>query len=196
MADGGILSVIGTSLLGIGTGGVATLVQSVFGGVSAWIKEWQRRKTMQAQHKQDLEMADKQLQLMQAEGDIDLQKAREERASREMEVEADAYKASLAHDRATYSRGKSTWLDWLLVLADFLRGVTRPVMTFFLCYITWRTYTHFTAYCSANQIIMESKSAGDITMFVVHNLVFMAGSAVGWWFSSRPVRRAESKERS
>jgi|GEM_PF-1584090 hypothetical protein len=180
-----LVDLIGTSLLGVGTGGIGTLFQSIFGGISTWIGEWQKRKTAALLHQQDLERADKEIQMMQVETDGRIQEAREERASREVEVAAESYQASLHHDRATYSAGKTTWADFLLTITDFIRGITRPVMTAFLCYVSWRTYVHFTQYMTANRILLESEQAGEITTYVVHNVIFMASTAVGWWFSSR-----------
>ncbi|WP_031484434.1 hypothetical protein [Maridesulfovibrio frigidus] len=193
MADAGLFDIIGSSLLGIGTGGIATIAQNIFGGISGWITEWQKRKTIELQHKQEMVMADKQIEVMRVEGEVAVQQAREERAMTETIIDGQNYQQSLLHDSATYSRGKEkTWADFLLVVADFVRGITRPTMTVFLCWITWSTYQHFTGYLAESNVLVSSDTANEMVRYIVMNTVFMSSSAVGWWFSSRPSNKAKA----
>ncbi|MBI9110328.1 hypothetical protein [Maridesulfovibrio ferrireducens] len=193
MADAGLFDIIGSSLLGIGTGGIATIAQNIFGGISGWITEWQKRKTLELQHQQEMVMADKQIEVMRVEGEVKVQEAREERAMTETIIDGQNYQQSLLHDSATYSRGKEkTWADFLLVVADAIRGITRPVMTVFLCWITWSTYQHFTAYLAESNVLVNSDTANEMVRYIVMNTVFMSSSAVGWWFSSRPSNKAKA----
>ncbi|WP_320169924.1 hypothetical protein [Maridesulfovibrio sp.] len=157
MADASLFDLVGSSLLGIGTGGVATIAQNIFGGISSWISEWQKRKTLKLQHEQEMLMADKEIERLRAEGDVKVQQAREDRAMTETIIDGQNYQQSLLHDAATYSRGKEkSWADFLLVVADFVRGITRPTMTAFLCWITWSTYQHFTGYLSVNNVLVDA----------------------------------------
>ncbi len=193
MADASMFDIIGSSLLGIGTGGVATIFQNVFGGISSWISEWQKRKTLALMHQQEMVMADKEIERLRAEGDVKVQQAREDRAMTETIIDGQNYQASLAHDSATYSRGRDkSWADFLLVVADFVRGITRPVMTVFLCWITWSTYQHFTGYLSDNNVLVDPNTANEMVRYIVTNTVFMSSAAVGWWFSSRPRNAAKA----
>ncbi|WP_432736486.1 hypothetical protein [Maridesulfovibrio sp. FT414] len=187
MADAGLFDLVGSSLLGIGTGGIATIAQNIFGGISNWIGEWQKRKTLQLQHEQEMLMADKEIERLRAEGDVKVQQARENRAMTETLIDGQNYQASLLHDAATYSRGKEKcWADFLLVVADAIRGITRPTMTVFLCWITWSTYQHFTGYLAQTNVLVDANTANEMVRYIVTNTVFMSSSAVGWWFSSRP----------
>ncbi|WP_320008468.1 hypothetical protein [Maridesulfovibrio sp.] len=193
MADASMFDIIGSSLLGIGTGGVATIFQNIFGGISSWISEWQKRKTLALMHEQEMVMADKEIERLRAEGDVKVQQAREDRAMTETIIDGQNYQASLAHDAATYSRGRDkSWADFLLVVADFVRGITRPVMTVFLCWITWSTYQHFTGYLSDNNVLVDPNTANEMVRYIVTNTVFMSSAAVGWWFSSRPRNAAKA----
>jgi len=193
MADASMFDIIGSSLLGIGTGGVATIFQNVFGGISSWISEWQKRKTLALMHQQEMVMADKEIERLRAEGDVKVQQAREDRAMTETIIDGQNYQASLAHDVATYSRGReATWADFLLVVADFVRGITRPTMTAFLCWVTWSTYQHFTGYLSDNNVLVDPNTANEMVRYIVTNTVFMSSAAVGWWFSSRPRNAAKA----
>lgn len=193
MADAGLFDLVGSSLLGIGTGGIATIAQNIFGGFSRWIGEWQKRKTLKLQHEQEMAMTDKQIKLLKVEGDVAVQKSREERAMTEVIIDGQNYQKSLEHDAATYSRGKEkSWADFLLVVADFVRGITRPTMTVFLCWITWSTYQHFTGYLSANNVLVDPSTANEMVRYIVTNTVFMSSSAVGWWFSSRPANKSKA----
>ncbi|WP_321404038.1 hypothetical protein [Maridesulfovibrio sp.] len=193
MADAALFDLVGSSLLGIGTGSVATIFQNIFGGISTWIGEWQKRKTLELQHRQEMEMTDKEIERLRAEGDVKVQQAREDRAMTETIIDGQNYQASLIHDAATYSRGKdNSWADFLLVVADFVRGITRPTMTVFLCWITWSTYQHFTGYLSTNNVLVSPDTANEMVRYIVTNTVFMSSSAVGWWFSSRPTNKGKA----
>ena len=193
MADASLLGTVGSALLGIGTGGIATIVQNIFGGISSWITEWQKRKTLELAHQQEMIMADKQIEVMRVEGEVKVQEARENRAMAEITIEGQNYQQSLLHDSATYSRGKEkTWADFLLVVADAIRGITRPTMTVFLCWITWSTYQHFTAYLATTNIPVSVDTANEMLRYIVTNTVFMSSTAVGWWFSSRPANKTKA----
>ncbi|WP_027179459.1 hypothetical protein [Maridesulfovibrio bastinii] len=193
MADAALFDLVGSSLLGIGTGGVATIFQNIFGGISSWISEWQKRKTLTLQHQQEMEMTDKQIEMLKAEGDIAVQKSREDRAMTETIIDGQNYQQSLLHDAATYSKGsEKTWADFLLVVADFVRGITRPFMTAFLCWITWSTYQHFTGYLASENVLVDPGTANEMVRYIVTNTVFMSSSAVGWWFSSRPLNKGRA----
>lgn len=92
-------------------------------------------------------------------------------AAREV-AESSAFAASIAADRAAYSRGESPWL----VLVDVVRGLVRPSVTLYLCALI--SVLYFATESPALRHEIQSTS------------LYLATAAVLWWFGSRAGKRA------
>ena len=111
----------------------------------------------------ELKTMDKQAELMQLESELALQEKAIDREIKEDENDARSLQAALlAESKIT---GTSQWV------AD-LRGSVRPVLTYALAILS---------------IVMAWNSPGNPW---VNEVVFMAMTAVGYWFGDRPPRRS------
>ena len=80
-----------------------------------------------------------------------------------------------------YSEPESRWTkkhsDWF-VLVDVLRGAIRPVLTLILCMMVFVVW-----------VFNEDKSLQEQTVMTI---LYMATTAVLWWFGTRPTTKEKS----
>lgn len=85
---------------------------------------------------------------------------------------ADVLAASIAADAATYSRAGSS----VLVFVDLVRGLTRPVLTLYLCV--------------AISIFYFTTDMAALRLEILQTALYLTTAAVLWWFGTRPMRRS------
>ena len=155
------LSSVGSVALGGGMGLLGGIVQLGMGIF---------KKRQQNHHRQ--KMADKANELMRIEG----QQKTEQVA---LATDSASHIASMKHDKATYSKGdKSNSQMWLMTVVDFIRGTTRPFVTY---YLLGMQYAAMTVPQGVQQTALEAAAS--------QNISFMASTAVSWWFSSRTAEK-------
>jgi len=112
----------------------------------------------------------------------------------------DALNASIAADRATYSEkivdkmgGGAAVVGFLLALVDVIRGLVRPAITLYFVYFVAKLWADVKV-----DILAKIKTVGEtmgvmLTVRVVDAALFLALTAVGWWFGTRPPKPVDEK---
>ncbi len=149
----------------LASGGVVGLLGSVATSVVGYFRQRQ-------DHRQRIELRaqehGQQFQMLQAEAKYRVEQLRVEQEGAalvaEHEALAESYKADVV------SVGDSH----LMMVAEFVRRMTRPVLTYVLLGLTGWVYT---------------SSAGDVQEAIARGVVALTGMAVGWWFADRSISK-------
>lgn len=160
----------------LSSGGITGVLGSVVTNVADFFE--QRRKN---QHELELRKLD--IQEMEKEyeyrKDVTAQK-----------TQAASQQKSYEHDSRSYSSDtklKSGWLKAPLVFVDFIRGMVRPALTIFLIMLVWMTFNKVQGVIdSAGMDAIRPEKAMTIYATVVDMILYLASTAVCWWFGTRP----------
>ena len=122
-----------------------------------------RIRELELEQSHALALADKQIDIAQAEGAI------------QQDIAAmDAFKESQREVSIKYG----TWID-------NLRGAMRPIITIFLMivsvYLTWKVWLIVDGLGG-----MERKDVFSLFKYLIESSVFLTITAVTWWFGTRP----------
>ncbi|MDL2342459.1 MAG: hypothetical protein QFB87_05280 [Patescibacteria group bacterium] len=168
------------------SGGVFGILGALFKhGIEVWQAKQQADKEIalaQEDNRHEEVMADKQKELIQLEAQNGIALAEVNRAK---ETDVAAYAAlgsSFDADKATYSDDKtSIWM----VAVDFVRGMTRPGLTLMFS-IALITFTVMIWGMLPKEVVITPDFLKSTFYRLVDALIFLATSAVGWWFAARP----------
>jgi hypothetical protein len=101
--------------------------------------------------------------------------------------------ASFKADRLAYARGlnlNSLWLKASLVFVDVVRGLVRPGLTLYLVWVVQATRSETEAIIRAAGLeTINATQALTIYSATVDMLLFLAATAVTWWFGTRPIKK-------
>ena len=163
------------------TGSAFGLIGSVVTNLFGFFKQTQVNKQEVTLRRLDLEAMDKEYQF------------RDRSAMREAEttltLSADSLmKESFGHDAASYSTGVKTGAvgSFLLVVVDFIRGLTRSGLTIYLIWQVHATRTEVQGVLDAiGTSALDATMALAIYQDVVKMTLFLASAAISWWFGTR-----------
>lgn len=135
----------------------------------------------------ELAMADKRIQEITLEAQHATQLA-QVAAAKEVDVAGfQALAASYDSDKATFSQAPTS--PWMIAV-DFCRGVIRQLLTLAfsvaLVATTWWLLSKLPA-----ETITDAKFLDGTFYRLVDAMIFLATSAVGWWFAARGVSKRE-----
>ena len=164
------------------TGGMGALV----GMLGSWMTKREQRKNLELTIKRDLQLGELRLKELAAESAHEVQMADKqmERAEIEGEIaieeaEVDAFAESLK------TQARSTGV----VVIDAIRGLMRPVITVFLLVLsTWLAVNVHKMVGGLDS--MPGNELFDLYKLIIQQLIFLTVTAVTWWFGSRPQRSA------
>lgn len=171
-----------SEIIGTIVGGGATgLLGSIINSVGDYFKQKQ-------QYAHEEKMAEIETEHLKMEIDRDVDIAEQEAAA-QMEVaaaetQAESYKAdSRAYLPREAVKG-NTAIAYLMAIVDFLRGMTRPVLTLYLCAITTLIYmqTHVVIEQAGG---LDQKQSFFLMKNITLGILYLTFTAVGWWFGSR-----------
>lgn len=133
---------------------------------------------------QELEKRKLDNEIMKSEYAGKLQVAQTEGVTAQEVAATQAFGASLFHEPDRYSSGSVTKNQmWWLVFLDFVRGITRPLLTVYLCALT--TYIWW----QVRQLIatedLDGESVLDIWKLVVNTILYLTTTCILWWFGVR-----------
>ena len=140
------------------TGGATGLIGSLLSKGIGLFEATQKRKDRALEYEQELKLLDRQAALRKAETESEL-------AIADAETTASLREASYRHDSSLGNPHR-----WVV---DVLRLV-RPALTLFLL------VTVFVIYTTTNDL--------EIMAGIVDSVLFMASSAVTWWFGDRSLQ--------
>jgi lipopolysaccharide export LptBFGC system permease protein LptF len=154
------------------SGGLVGLIGSLGSNILSYFKSKQEHKQFVEFRKLDIVAAGKDhsyaMEQIKAEAEYRTQQLMIE-AERDLSVsEYSALEASYKSDTAYDGDSR------LLIIAEFLRRITRPLLTFVLVFLTSAIY--FT-------------SQGDQQELIARAVVALTATALSWWFSDRQIAK-------
>lgn len=156
------------------SGGVVGLVGSLLSNLVSGMKkkaEMKReRELLELEHQQALELKDLDRQIAQAQAQSDMQAQQVELLREARQHDNSNYVASLRHDTSQLVTEGNAWL----VAAEFVRKIYRPLLTSCLVWLVYETY--------------QTAPAADKAE-IIKSVLFLASTAVGWWFADRSQQR-------
>ncbi len=135
-------------------------------------------------------MAEVEMQHLKMEIERDVVVARAEAMAKMEEAAAKTQAASYAADKRAYLpssaiSGGDRGIIWLMALVDFIRGLIRPALTLFLSVVAWLIYRQTAVILETAGRNITPQQAYDLNRTVTLGLLYLAFTAVGWWFGSR-----------
>jgi len=73
--------------------------------------------------------------------------------------------------------------DWFFVILEFIRGIIRPALTLYLCFIT--TVIYFKAARLLNADIILPGMAYDLVTQIINTVLYVTTTCVLWYFGTR-----------
>lgn len=173
-------------LLTAGSGGIFGIFGALFKHGLEVYQEGQKEKQslllLKEANTHELAMADKQAALMKLEAANAIKLADITATS---QIEQSAYSALAASydaDKATYSESKQS--KWM-VFVDFIRGITRPHLTWLFSYsiiaLTVLIFFKIEAHIINDIVLLK-----DTFKELVKSIIFLGTSSAGWYFAARP----------
>ena len=151
-------------------------------------KEERSLAVLKETHAHELAMADKEAKIMQFEADNDLVLAKVKASGEIEQAGIAALSTSYETDKSTYSQDPTN--PWL-VAVDVVRGMIRPSLTmYFAVFLTLITIFFWQRLPMA--LYSDPKFLESTFYRLVDALIFLATSAIGWYFAARPSSNSSS----
>lgn len=167
------------------SGALTGTIGSIFTNVADYFKKKQEQKHLLEMKRLDIEMMDKEFEAEQRRAELNAETATETSAD-------DLQEMSYGHDARAYSTGYQPGIvgRMLLAFVDFIRGMTRPGLTIFLIWQVYQTRSEVQAVISAAGLErIDTVQALAIYGTVVDMILFLASTAVAWWFGTRTKKK-------
>lgn len=160
------------------------------GGIFGFLGKFAELAKLKEQNRHRETMMDKETEHLKMELETRAQIVTTE-SNAQIEVAASqAFAASYDNDARRYLSDKalnqSKVAAFLMGMVDWLRGITRPVLTVALCIMAYMIFMQTVDLVAKLNTPMTPDQAYQIYMVCIRNILELAGLAVGWWFGSRP----------
>lgn len=149
-------------ILGLLTGGATGLIGTALSGVMKYF-------TNKQEQSHELKVMDMELKHMDKEAEVALKIEEKKQEGKEAQAAWAGLEASYREAGQRWSTGDSGWI----VFVDVVRGLMRPLLT--LCLVILMGTIFFT-HATDNPSMQEQ---------IVATVLYLATSAVLWWFGSR-----------
>jgi hypothetical protein len=166
-------------LTGGGLGAIAGAIGAIGSKVVDLKMKDKETEQLKINNEQALAMRDKDLALSIEEAKNRFEMAKVDADTKKVSEDLGAMTASFANDKATYDNSKWGWL------IDFVRGSTRPVITYFAMWLVIFMTVRVLATLGDHPLTNEQN------MEILRQVLFLAGVAIGWWFGARPSTSAK-----
>lgn len=182
-----MLELIGTGIMGILSGGATGLLGVGIQRFADYFNKKQDLEKLKAQfdHERDLRKLDMELADKEWAGRV--QVATVEAQGKEAVADASAFAASFQMEPQQYAKnvkpGKIA--GFLLVLLDFTRGIVRPGLTLYLCWIATRMYEESRAVLAIADLTTNAPMVMNVYTQIVFTLLYLFTTCVLWWFGTR-----------
>lgn len=182
-----MLELIGTGIMGILSGGATGLLGVGIQRLADYWNKKQDLEKMKLQYDHEANMRDKDASIMAQEWAARTKVAEVEGASREAVADAQAFAASFGMEPQRYSEGVKPGkiAGFLLVLLDFTRGIVRPGLTLYLCWIATRMYEESRAVLAIADLTTNTVLVMNVYQQIVFTLLYLFTTCVLWWFGTR-----------
>ena len=182
-----MLELIGTGIMGILSGGATGLLGV---GIQRLADYWNKKQDLEKlklQYDHEANMRDKDAAIMEQEWAARTKVAEVEGASREAVADAGAFAASFGMEPTRYSEGVKPGkvAGFLLVLLDAIRGIVRPGLTLYLCWIATMMYEESRAVLAIADLPTNTDLVMNVYQQIVFTLLYLFTTCVLWWFGTR-----------
>lgn len=174
-----MIEFIGDALTSILGGGATGLIGS---GITLFM-EFKKQK-LSNEHERD--MAELSLQRDEASWEYQLKGITTQAQADIDRLDAGNFGKAIEADKATYSNGKTGFMGALLGAVDVFRGLIRPTVTVWFCYLSYSIYEDMHAKIAALNI--PDGNVSDILALhqnITLVLLYLTCTAVTYWFGTR-----------
>jgi hypothetical protein len=178
-----ILGAVGSIFAGGATGLIGVALQRY----ADYKKQQADLDLQREQHRHDLEMKQADAEIAKQEWAARTQVARVEGDAKVAVAAEEGFAASFKLEPAKYSEGAAYTQGqaWLLVLLDVLRGLVRPGLTVYLCWITTQSYWEAQQLVTKFGAAMTPAQAVDLLQLIVNTILYLTTTCCLWWFGTR-----------
>ena len=116
------------------------------------------------------------------------------KANAAIEIEdSKAFKEAVTSEPKKFYEGTdySPFQRWMMITLDFVRGSVRPVLTWYLCILT--TILYYKAEALLDKDFLLPTMAFDLVNQIVQTVLYLAVTAVCFWFGSRGNKAPKAK---
>lgn len=181
-----------TSILGFFGSAAFGGITGLFGGLINRVADY---FTLKQTNEFNLKMRDKDLEIAKVEAEKDLLIARDTNYTAREVADQESLQASLSADKATYLTAElqedlptkyKGFICILMAFVDFIRGLTRPGITLYMCVLTTIIWIEMNSLIvKYQQQVLSPDDAGKIIVLIVDGIIYLTSMCVGWWFGSR-----------
>lgn len=189
------------TVFGVGASALSGGILGLAGGFLSRLFDW---LAVKEKIKQDKARYDHEYDMLKIETQRDVIVAKEAANARREAAESEALGKSYEADRATYltpdaARDLPPWARGIvaaaMALVDFVRGLTRPGLTLYLCVLTTLIYLQVqTVIVKAGGEPITKGMAYVLVKQIIETILFLTTTAVCWWFATR-AKSAPGQER-
>lgn len=181
-----MLELIGQGLMAVVSGGATGILGVIAQRIFDHWKQKQELDKLQAQFAHERGMRELDLKLMQEEWNQRVKVAQTEAAGKEAVADANAFAASFNEPQSYSEHVKPGPVAGLfLVLLDFMRGIVRPGLTLYLCWIATMMYEQSRATLALIDPSQRPVEVLEIHQQIVLTLLYLFTTCVLWWFGTR-----------
>jgi hypothetical protein len=180
-----MLELIGGALSAILSGGATGLIGVAIQRFADYKNKMADLEKMKIQHEHERGLRELDAKIMEQEWAGRTKVAAVEAAGAEAVADAQAFAASFQLEPKRYSEGVKPGrvAGFLLVLLDVLRGVVRPGLTLYLCWIATVMYEQSRALIAIGDL--QPVLLLDTHKQLVSTLLYLFTTCVLWWFGTR-----------
>lgn len=185
-----MFEILGTLLTGVLSGGATGLI-------GVLIQRYFDHKS-KAQDLEQLRMQlDNAKELARIEGERSTRVAEIDMEARFAEADASVMQASFAHDAASYlapdAQRRKGWVGatvtLLLGLVDFMRGILRPGMTAYLCWLTTIMFFWVRELAVQHGLTLTAEQVMSLMVQIIATILYVFTTCALWWFGARPPKQ-------
>lgn len=185
-----MFEILGTLLTGVLSGGATGLIGVLL-----------QRYFDHKSKAQDIEKLKLQLdnakELAKIEGERSTRVAELDMEARFAEADADVMEASFKHDAASYSSpeaGKRAGFSGALVtvlmaIVDAARGLLRPGMTAYLCWLTTVMFFWVRELADTYGLKLTAEQVMGLMLQIIATILYVFVTCTTWWFGARPPKK-------
>lgn len=188
-----MFEILGTLLTGVLSGGATGLI-------GVLIQRWFDHKA-KAQDLEQLRMQlDNAKELARIEGERSTRVAELDMEARFAEADASTLQASFRHDAAAYlapqAQARKGWLGafvtLLMAVVDFMRGILRPGMTAYLCWLTTIMFWWVRDLATTYGLTLTPEHVMQLMVQIIATILYVFTTTALWWFGARPPGRGRA----
>jgi len=176
-----MLEIIGNVLGSIGLGGITGLFGTA---ITAYVNY--KNQKLAFEHQEKMARIDQETIKLETQAKIEITET-EYKGKRDV-AESEAFKESFAADKASFltwlpeNRIASIIIGILFAIVDFVRGMTRPILTAYLCILT--TWLALQVYALI-KIPLTEDQAYELMSQIIFVVLYLTTTVVLWWFGTR-----------